>query len=523
MRRRHFCAGLSFASLAAGSAFAQTVPSSSPPPNPQAAKLDDWVARQFSRIVLARWGDPVLPGAPNFTPTPLTSGQADTQFPYDGVIAALVAPPPSQDGIPRLVLVVASPEAPARMVFPPGQDNPTVAGRLQGVTILNLQYLQGRWKTVDGGYQSRRLSDGTLCQISGPAAQAIGGTVQGILGPSAGTATPWGNVLLTEDHLDAWLTRLTTVGYGYGNPAQAPRFGWVVEFNPLDPGSIPIKRTALGRLPRAGITATQTPDGRPVVFFTEDAPAGRLFRFVATTNATDGTALDSGQLSVARITTTGISWAALGQDVPTLAGLAGIPSGSPFDAPGGLALSHDGATLYLACAGNSARATPDALNPRAGDDNGHVIAFDLPSGDATAANFDGRLVLIAGNPATAQGTSYAPDSQAWLRKPRTLSLDGSNHLWIGTDQQGNTAQTADGFFILPVGNAGIGPLSAAYLAPTGAAAGGVAFDANSHTGFAMVRHPGATPTASFNFPATRWPTLSPGMPPQSTLIGLVGT
>jgi len=37
----------------------------------------------------------------------------------------------------------------------------------------------------------------------------------------------------------------------------------------------------------------------------------------------------------------------------------------------------------------------------------------------------------------------------------------------------------------------------------------------------MVRHPGATPEASFNFPATRWPTLLPNMPPQSTIVGLV--
>ncbi len=522
MHRRQFCAGLSFASLAAGNAFAQTAPL--PPASPpQAPKLDDWTAPQFSRIVLARWGDAVLPSAPPFAPTPLTGGQADSQFPYDGVIAALISPPPSQDGIPRLILVVATPDAPARMVFPPGQDNPKVAGRLQGVTILNLQYLQGRWKTVDGGYQSRRISDGTLCQISGPAALAIGTSVQGVLGPSAGAATPWGSALLTEDHTDVWLTRLAAVGYGYGDPAQAPCFGWVVEFNPFDPGSIPIKRTALGRIARAGIIATQTPDGRPVLFFTQDAPAGRLFRFVAATNATNGGALDSGQLSVAKITDTGISWQALGSDIPTLAGLAGTTAGSAFDAPGGLALSPDGATLYLACAGNPARATPNALNPRTGDDNGHIIAFDLPSSDPTAANFDGRLLLLAGNPASAQGASYAPGSTAWLRKPRTLSLDGPGNLWIGTVQHGNTAQTADGFFILPVGDSGLGPLSAAYLAPIGAAAGGVAFDANTHTGFAMVRHPGATPTASFNFPATRWPTLAPGMPPQSTLIGLVGT
>jgi secreted PhoX family phosphatase len=61
----------------------------------------------------------------------------------------------------------------------------------------------------------------------------------------------------------------------------------------------------------------------------------------------------------------------------------------------------------------------------------------------------------------------------------------------------------------------------AYLAPVGAAIGGAAFDTATRTVFGMVRHPGATPGATFDTPATRWPTLLPNMPPQSTVIGLV--
>ena len=42
-----------------------------------------------------------------------------------------------------------------------------------------------------------------------------------------------------------------------------------------------------------------------------------------------------------------------------------------------------------------------------------------------------------------------------------------------------------------------------------AAIGGAAFDVPSKTVFGMVRHPGATPAASFDQPATRWPPLLP--------------
>jgi uncharacterized protein len=493
-----------------------------PPPNKQAAMLDDKTGPGLNRIVIARWGDAVMPSAPAFNPAALSADQADGQFPYDGVIAGILPPAAAQDGIPRLVMVVATPEIPARMVFAPGQDQPAIAGRMQGLTVMNMQFMAGRWVTVDGGYQSRRISDSTLCSITGPAAAQVGDSVQGVLSPQTGGATPWGSVLLAEGDAAAWLTRLANIGYGYADPAQAARFGWLVELNPLDPNSIPVKRTALGRVPRAGVAATQTKDGRPVVFFTEDSPTGALYRFVAATNATDGTALDSGTLSVAKLADSGIAWVDLGNDVPTLVGLSGAAQNAgaeQFDAPSGLALSADGGTLYMACGGNQGRNGGDALNPRAGDDNGHIIAFSLPGSDATAKNFAAALLLMAGNPAAAQGASYPPGSAFWLRKPRTLSLDGSGKLWIGTDQRGDTSLTADGLFILPQS----GPLQMAYLAPKGAAIGGVVFDAGTHTAFGMVRHPGATPEASYNYPATRWPTLQPDMPPQSTIVGLVST
>jgi secreted PhoX family phosphatase len=528
MNRRALLGGLSFSALSLANARAQSALGI--PPHPasaaQAPKLDDTIGAGFNRIVIARWGDGVLPNAPPFNPNPLTSAQAGTQFPYDAVIAGLISPPPAQDGIPRLVMVLANPTAPARMIFPGGVDNPDVAGRLQGATIMNLQYLSGRWMTVDGGYQSRRIADGTLCQISGPVAASIGQTVQGLLAPPAGCATPWGTALLAEGDAGPWLTRLAGLGFGYADPADAPRFGWVAELNPLDPGAFPIKRTALGRLTRSGIAATATSDGRAVIFFSQDDPAGFLFRFIAATNATDGTALDSGTLSVAQVNDSSITWIDLGSDIPSLVGTVGAAAtagGSAFDAPGGIAIAPGNSAIYLACAGNPARDTSstNALNPRAGDDNGHILVFTPPNGDVTAKTFSDNLAIAAGDPARAQFTQYTQGSNAWFRKPRTLNLDPLGQLWIGTDQHGKVSNTADGLFIMQTGGPSQYLVTMAYLAPIGATIGGAAFDVNTKTTFGMVRHPGATPQSSFEEPATRWPTLEPTMPPQSTMIGLV--
>lgn len=534
MRRRELIGGVSLIALGFCSrAVAQSELGSQPPApappasDPQAPKLDDSIGPGFNRIVIARWGDGVLPDAPPFNPNPLTADQADSQFPYDAIIAGLIAPPLAQDNIPRLVAVFANPDAPARMVFPGGVDNPGIAGKLQGATVLNLQFSGGRWVTVDGGYQSRRLNDGTLCQITGPAAAAIGSTVQGILAPQGGCATPWGTVLLAEGDPALWLTRLAGTDPGLADPAAAPRFSWITELNPLDPLNIPIKRTALGRFARAAVAASQTSDGRPVIFMSQDATSGFLFRFIAATNATDGTALDSGTLAVAQIQDSNIGWVNLGSDIASLAGaLAAAQSagGSPFDSPGGLAIAGDGSnTLYLACRGNPGRSVEDtnALNPRAGDDNGHILVFSPPKGDLTAAVFTGDLAIAAGDPKTAQFTQYTDGSDCWFKNPRTLNIDPLGQLWIGTDQGGKISGTADGFFVMQTGGPSKYLVNMAYLAPVGAAIGGAGFDATSKTMFGMVRHPGATPQASFDDPATRWPTLLPGMPPQSTVIGLV--
>jgi len=510
----------------AQSALGGMPPAAAPAPSlpAQAPKPDDTVAAGFSRLVIARWGDPLLPGAPAFDPHPLTAGQAQTQFPYDAVMVGLIAPPPSDDGIARRIAVFANPDAPARLVFPGGVDEPAVAGLLQGAAVMNLQFVGGRWAVTEGGYQTRRLDDGTLCQISGPVAASIGSTVQGVIAPAAGCIAPWGRVLLGEGDATPWMRRLAGTGLGYGDPAEGPRFGWMVEFDAADPGSIPVKRTALGRFPRAGVAAGQTADGRPVLFMTQDDPAGLLFRFVAATAATDGTALDSGTLSVAQTTGAGVTWIDLAGDIPSLAASVAAgraAGGTAFDAPGGLALAPQGAALYLACGGNPARTATDALNPRAGNDAGHIISFTPPGGDLAARHFPAAILALAGDPATDPTASAVAGSDAWFTKPRWLDLDGQGGLWVSTDQRGRVSATADGLFILQTVGPSIGLITLAYLAPVGAAMGGVAFEPGSHTRFAAVRHPGATPGASFDAPATRWPTLRADMPPQTTVIGLV--
>ncbi len=490
--------------------------------------LDDRVGRGLVRSVLIRWGDAVLPAAPAFAPDHPSAEAAGHQFGWDGVVAGITVPPPAGDGIARLVATIAHPWPEPAMAFPDGAAHPAIAARMQGASVLDLQFTGGRWLVVAGGYQMRRLDDTTLCRLTGPAAAAVGNVVQGLLAPSGGAATPWGTVLLGEDAVAPHLAALAGVEKRFAAAGMAARFGWVTEIDPLDPFNIPAKRTALGRFPHAGIAAGRSADGRAVVFLAVDRPEGRLLRFVSAAPVAAGgprandALLDSGTLAVARLKGRKLVWQALDGTVPSMVGAldaASAAGGEGFDHPAGLALAPGGA-LFLACRGNPARRTPDFLNPRAGNAAGHVLAFHPEGGDLAAAAFAAEVALLGGDPKQDATARYGAGSPAWLARPATLSFDPAGRLWIGSDQGGEISATADGLYAMDVRGPGRYVLEAAYFAPLGAAVGGVGFSPKGRSGFAMVRHPGAVAGADFARPATRWPTVRPGMPPQSALIGL---
>jgi secreted PhoX family phosphatase len=47
-------------------------------------------------------------------------------------------------------------------------------------------------------------------------------------------------------------------------------FGWMVEIDPFDPNSIPIKRTVLGRFAHEGVVFAPAREGHPVVCYSGD-------------------------------------------------------------------------------------------------------------------------------------------------------------------------------------------------------------------------------------------------------------
>jgi secreted PhoX family phosphatase len=482
---------------------------------PVPVRPDDWVAPGLDRQVLIRWGDRVTFDAPAWDPRDPTPEGAAGQFGWDGRIAGLVQPPLATDGVPRLVLAVAHREVVAAMAWPSLRDRPELAAAMQGASLLNLEKAGDRWLVVDGGFQSRRLGAETLCRWTGPAAAAPG--VQGLLAPEAGCATPWGSLLLAEGDPRPWLARLFPLAPRWG---EASQYGWVAELDPLDPQSVPAKRSALGRIGAAAVAAAQAADGRAVVFLADGQPLGFLYRFVSAGPASEPDALDAGRLQVARAEGEALRWRDLPEGAladPSTAALAA--GGTRFDTPAALALDPRGGRLLLACRAGSGRSPSlvDALNPRPGAHPGHVLEF---TGAPEAERMGARILFLAGD--AAEGGRYGRDQpmDALPRYPATLAVDARGRLWVGTDRFGAPGPAADAVFACDLDGPGRAVLLPAHGAPLAGGIGGAVPTPSGDALLVMVRHPGAAPGASFDQPATRWPAFDPRLPPRAALLSL---
>jgi len=449
-------------------------------------RQDDQVAAGWRRGVLLRWGDRVAFDALPWDPMQPSADAAAAQFGWDARILAVIASP-TPDGVPRALLAVAHPTVEARMAFPGGRDLPDVAGAMQGVSLVNIEK-RDAWAVVDGGFQNRRLTAGTLSRVGSDGALAAG-----LVGVTGGCATPWGSLLLTEGDAPAWRGRLPGL--------DAATTGMVVELDPTNPLWVPSKRAALGRFAPADAAAALSADGRAVVWLTDGRAGGHLYRFVSD-EAAGMVALDAGRMTAARIDGGSLRWLPLPEGDPFEAARTAGATG--FDRPAGLAFDAARGRLCVALRGGA----------------GSVLDLRAAAGDAAAETgvaetlIDGIAVAMPADPRAA-----AAPVPAWPWAPATLGFDRDGAVLLGTDRGAAPGPLPEALYRVPVEGADRGRAAFVLAVPVGGALGGAAAAPDGSI-LAAIAHPGATPAANWAQPATRWPQLDPRLPPRSAVVTL---
>jgi uncharacterized protein len=572
------------------------------------------VAEGYDAQVLLRWGDPVFADSPPFDPRRQSAAAQLRQFGYNNDYIGFIPLDGSDD---RGLLCVNHEYTNEEVMFPqiPVQDAEDtdfkdmsevlaeVEMAAHGGTVIEIARDGETWKPVLDSKYNRRISPlDTAMVLDGPAAgderlktsaDATGRNVIGTVNNCAGGITAWNTYLMAEENFRFYFwaddyvkpkevcagkEAASAKRYGLGErrqawgkftdnenlrrfnleaePNEANRFGWIVEVDPLDPGSVPVKHTALGRFCHEGAESLVNKDGRVVLYSGDDTRFEYVYRFVSRNKfdpddrAANMQLLSDGTLSVAKFSPDGtLTWLPLvfGEgpltpengfdsqaDVLIDARLAADKLGATcMDRPEDVQPNPVKGTVYVLLTNNKKRSDDnvDAANPRPDNLYGHIIEMIPPDGDHSADTFKWDILVKCGDPKDASvGASWNAETtkDGWFASPDNCAVDAEGRLWVATDQ-GNgwpLTQKADGLYALDTGDKR-GKSKLFFRCPVGAELCGPYFTPDQETLFVAVQHPGTDGTkgyarfgraSTFEDPATRWPDFDDKMPPRPSVL-----
>ena len=426
-----------------------------------------------------------------------------------------------------------------------------------GVSIFEIsEDKDGFFKVVLDSPYNRRITANTPMKVQGAAkghklmqtkADKKGELVLGTINNCANGQTPWGTYLTCEENVDDFFGTSdknqvfspSLKRYGFmkeslykweldprfdlaKNPNEANRFGWVVEIDPFNANSTPIKRTALGRFKHENAEILISKDGRVVVYMGDDEANEFLYKFVSknkfnkTNKAANKDILDSGTLYVARLS--GDLLEGVGEWVELSYGKNGLDKSSgfnsqaeilinarlaasfvgatPMDRPEWIAADLKGEFVYATMTNNTKREKIDVANPRTNNIYGQIISWTPQNKDHGDTKFKWSIFALMGNPKvhpndTRRGSSNINESNM-CNSPDGLKFDKFGRLWIQTDgkysNKGDYAGMGNNQMLCA--NPNTGEIRRFLSGPVACEVTGSAFSKDSKVMFVGIQHPG---------------------------------
>jgi secreted PhoX family phosphatase len=558
------------------------------------------VASGYDLNVLVGWGDALSSSAATFDALAQSASSQAMQFGYNCDYIAFLPLPNGPGGIQRGLLCVNHEYTNTNLMFPGVLDmgcleglpkeNVAIELAAHGHSVVEIQQGRRGWEVVSASHLNRRINAlDTVMSVSGPAAghprlrtsaDPTGKRVVGTLNNCAGGVTPWGTMLICEENFNNYFSgdtqhtaearnhkRYGVDGPSRFNPAWAKhyprfnlehepnepnRFGWVVEFDPYEPSSVPVKRTAMGRMKHEGAGIVVNHDGRIVVYCGDDERFDYVYKFVTARpydpedrEANRGL-LDEGTLYAAKFSEDGtLKWLPLvfgagpltaKNDFHSQADVviearraADLLGATPMDRPEDVEPSPTTGHVFVMLSNNSQRAPEqvDEANPRAANEHGHILELIPPrrgSGiDHAADSFHWEVFLRAGDPAKSEdGASYHADTSrdGWFSSPDNGAFDSEGRLWLTTDSDHELTGFGDGIYACDTAGPGRALPKLFFRGPRGSEVSGVCLTPDNETLFVSVQHPGEEEGSDFQKPSTRWPDFRPGVPPRPAVVAI---
>ena len=464
-----------------------------------------------------------------------------------------------------------------------------------GVSVIEVEMKEGRWALVRPSPWARRITANTPMAFGGvaaghallrTAADPQGRRPLGTINNCGSGITPWGTYLTCEEnfinyfngpaapnaHEARWGLRPGDAG-GYRwaehderfdatkNPNEPNRFGWIVEIDPANPGSTPVKRTAMGRAAHEGATVAVTKDGRAVVYSGEDARFEYIYKFVSRDRIKPGGAgpnaelLDHGTLYAARFDKDGRGrWLPLVQGTGFLIEAGGFKDqgevliktrqasdalgATMMDRPEWIDIDRQG---YVYCTltnntnrGRAGQYDTNAANPRSDNSMGNIIRWK-EDGDFDGTAFAWNHFVLAGDPANERADAKGNINGDAFACPDGLWTDARGVLWIQTDMSTSAMGKGDlarlGHNQMLAADVRTGEIRRFLTGPAGCEITGATATPDGRTMFVNIQHPGESPSERSDPDApmriSRWPD---GTRPRSATVvirkrdgGVIGT
>ena len=447
------------------------------------------ISEDYEFSVLIPWGDPIVPDGPKFSypPTPENQEQ-QIGIGHDGMWFF-----PSKDefnesrkGLLALNHEFGSDSHLLGKGDPESLEDVRVSQHAHGVSVVGLVRTAGVWQTYDA-CEARRIHVNTPVAFSGPAAGSAllqtpnGNAPAGTVNNCGCGVTPWNTYLTCEENFQGyfgatnqrstWIATdeqsrygFSSGGFGYGwqnfdrrfdlsdsgYRNEENRFGWVVEIDPYDANQTPVKRTALGRFKHESVACAVGKDRRVVAYMGDDQGNDYIYKFVSDEDHVklrhEGKSpLDEGKLFVARFDEDGTGeWLELSVDNPVLASrfqsqaavvtyarlAADAVGATPMDRPEWTTVAANG-TVFCACTNNGGRSQPNAANPQAPNNHGHIISW-VDSDMHVGTTFTWDIFLLSSD-------THATDAR--FADPDAIYVDPDGRLFVLTDGEQRSNMT----------------------------------------------------------------------------------
>lgn len=519
------------------------------------------VPNGYSAKAFYAWGDPVgiVNNSPEFKPD--ASNSADEQAVQAGMNHDGMAYFPfAENGNEHGLLVMNHEYIDNGLLFPDGDKTWSLekvkkSQNAMGISVIEIKKVNQQWEVVRPSKYARRITPHTPMTLTGPAknndlmktaADPLGELVLGTMQNCANGETPWGTYLTCEENWSDIFVResdnFTALDKRYGimkkekedkyrwnefderfntdkNPNEPHRFGWIVEIDPLDSNSTPVKHTALGRFKHEGAMLTLSKDGHAVVYMGDDQQFEYIYKFVSknTYNPNDRTAnmrlLEEGTLYVAHFKedntgewrplvhgqmglTTENGFANQGDVLVKTRMAADVVGGTKMDRPEWIAIDpYQTGSVYCTLTNNSKRGTEgnagtDAANPRVKNNYGHIIRWQEKDQDFLSETFSWDIFALGGNKLKGENSVKGDD----FGSPDGLRFDNNGILWVQTDVSSSTLnqKAYEGMgnnqmlAVIPEQ----GEFKRFLTAPNGCEVTGIAFTPDNKTMFINIQHPG---------------------------------